>query len=301
MKRWLLHGPCLNDPGDLLFFDAWVQPLVAVRYRPANSPPLSAGYPVREAWPKPVLDTLRAAGRLLAIGDLIWSGAAEAAGAELAEDMQARIADAAALAADGFFIPLDTPASDAEVQAWLAAIDTALRKTTARLVQRGHGATSKQFASGVTRVFKPGWELALALELPAFPRIDRAIGSLDALLAFLADEGTAVRREALLGALREAGQRPAASVAAEVVAAAHALAGWVEASGLASGRGPVELVWALPDATLTEALAAAPLGDAERAVARLRTRGLAAGEAAGAGADTPLMLVSRRPRGYPAW
>lgn len=302
MKRCLMHGPCLNDPGDLLFFDAWVQPVVGVTYRPANSPPMSAGYPVREAWPQPVLDALRSAERLLTIGDLIWSGAqATSASGEVMPDLQSRIADATAIAADAFFIPLDTPAGDAEVQAWLAAIDGALRKTTTRLAQRGHRATSKQFAADLTRVFKPGWELALALELPAFPRIDRAIGSMDALLAFLADEGTAARREALLGWPRATVGLPTAQAAHQVAAAAEALAEWVERSGLASGRGPVELVWALPDSAWAEALAAAPLSDAERAVARLSTRGLAAGQADGAGDDAPLMLVSRRPRGYPAW
>ena len=200
MTRYLLHGPCLNDPGDLLFFDAWVQPITKATLRPSNSPPMSIGYPVREAWPRPVLDALQAAGRLQTIGDLIWSGAAQAgASGELPSDMQARIAEVVSIGADTMYIPLSTPAGDADVRAWLGAIDMALRKTATRLAQRGHRVTSKQFARDVTQVFKPGWELALALVLPAFPRIDRAIGSLDALLAFLADGGTLARREALLG------------------------------------------------------------------------------------------------------
>ena len=68
-QRLLVHGPRLADPGDLLFFDAWLWPtLQAVGVR-SRLPP-GDGMAIGETWPQPLLDALGAAGRTLPLPEL---------------------------------------------------------------------------------------------------------------------------------------------------------------------------------------------------------------------------------------
>lgn len=301
MKRYLAHGPCLNDPGELLFFDAWVWPCTQPLVRPLNPAPGVLGYPLAEPWPQPWREALQAAGRLLTPGELLWSGATPVQPGEFSAAMSELVSEAAALGGEGLFAPLQAPASAADTEAWLTRIDLALRQIARRLSRRGHRVASKQFAAAIARVFKPGWELALALQLPAFPRLDRALAHPAAYTALLADPGTLARREALYAwaARLGCGAMPLAGVVADMAQAAADYAAWIEASGLASGRAPVELLWTLDDPQQAEALAAVPQTAAERGIAHFAARGLAADSLDGAASDSALALVSQRPRGYP--
>jgi hypothetical protein len=301
MKRYLAHGPCLNDPGELLFFDAWVWPCTHPLIRPGNLASGDIGYPVAELWPQQLLQALQAAGLALTPGELLWSGAAPAQPGEFSPAMAELAAEAGALGGEGMFLPLHLPAGAADTDAWLTRIDLALRHIAARLGRRGHRVASKQFADAITRVFKPGWQLAVALLLPAFPRLDRAFADVDAYAAFLADPGTLARREALYAWPAQLGRNPLSYVdlVAELVQAAADYVAWIEASGLASGRSAVELLWTLDDPRHADALAAAVQTAAERGTAHFGARGLAPGEFAGLPGDGPAALVSRRPRGYP--
>jgi len=302
MKRYLVHGPCLNDLGELLFFDAWIWPCATAVIRPRTLESCYIGYPMRDIWPRPVLEALETSGLAISLGRVLWSEPANAAPGEFSAFVAPPMAETFALTSDLMSIPLHSPATEAETGAWLTEIDGAGRRVATYLGKRGHLVTSKQFAQAITRVFKPGWDIALALVLPAFPRIDRAMASMTALQAFLADSCTRARREALYEwpILLGRSDLPIQAVARRVADAAADYASWVEASGFASGgRGKVELLWKIDDAQLAEELAAAPVSQAAGSVAQLRRRGLAERELADCRSDTPAALVCHRPRGYP--
>jgi hypothetical protein len=301
MTRYLVHGPCLNDLGELLFFDAWIWPFTKATIRPNNLAPNFIGYPVPETWPQPVLSGLRAARLVVTPGEVLWSQPGNPKLNESMASMEEQVSEAVALASEAILFALHTPATKADVGDWLREIDHAGRKVAARLAKRGQLVTSKQFTDGITRVFKPGWDMAMVLMLPAFPRIDRAIADIGTLQAFLRDATTQTRREALYAWPNLLGRPdvPLQSVAGQVANAIADYASWVEASGLASGRGPVELLWKADDPRHAEALAATPLSDAARGMAQFRPRGLAVGETVDSRSDTPMALVCHRPRGYP--
>ncbi|MBL8323669.1 MAG: hypothetical protein JNJ89_01795 [Rubrivivax sp.] len=305
--RYLVHGPRLADPNELLFFDAWAWPSVLTHVRPRSLPPGYAGYPVADEWPKSTLEALSAAGRTqppavamtqAAASSMLGEAPGSGGGAGGALALIGR------LGADLLVAPLAPPCPDAEVHAWLARIDGALWSITRTLAEAGVRASAKLHAHTLSRVLKPGWQRAVALVLPFVPRIDRAFATrLGELLAFLAAEDTRRLREALYAwpALLGRSDVPLASVPAVVAGAAREYVGWIEASGLAQrGAGSIELLWKLDDPAVATDLAR-PVGtDPARQWAPFHARGLAFDVLAAARSDTPVALVSQRARGYPS-
>lgn len=303
--RYLVHGPRLEDPNELLFFDAWAWPTLMVHVRPRTLPPGYAGYPVEDAWPKPVLDALAAAGRTCAVGAVMaQASAASSTTATLAGGLAAGVAGFAALGAEMLVAPLESPAGDAEVQQWLTRIDAASLAITRHLGLAGALASAKLHASTVSRVLAPGWQRTVALCLPSVPSLDLSFAARSSeVLAFLGADETRRRREALLGwpALLARDDVPLASVPGQVAAAAREYVAWIEASGLAQrGAGAVtELLWKLDApsmvADLTRAVGATPKSQ----WAPFQARGLAFGALDALRSDIPVALISSRPRGYP--
>lgn len=291
--RYLVHGPCLQDATDLLFFDALVFPFTQAMRRPKALAPGLAGYKVEEPLPATYIERLRAAARLVLPGELLFATTS----GELPASMTGLGAEIGAVLGRIAWFTLHTPASGQDAAQWLADIDGGGRTLAAALTQRGHRVSSKHFAGAVTRVFKPGWELALALVMPAFARVDIRPETFELLLAFLADETTQKKREALMGwtALLDSAGVPAREVASHVADAAADYTQWVVASGLAAGRCRIEMLWRV-DPAQVDGLCATPAPPATPA--QLLSRGLAAGETEGAPFDMPMAVISHRPRGY---
>lgn len=304
--RYLVHGPRLADPNELLFFDAWAWPSVMTHVRPRSLPPGYVGYPVADEWPKPTLEALSGAGCTQSPAVAMTQAAASTmvAGA-LGSDGDAGGAFAlfGRLGADTLVAPLATPCADAEVHAWLARIDAALWSITRTLVEGGVRASAKLHAETLSRVLTPGWQQTVALVLPFVPRIDHAFATrLTDLLAFLAADDTRRCREALYAwpALLGRTDVPLASVPAAVADAAREYVGWIETSGLSQrGAGSIELLWKLDDPGLATELTRPVGADPRRQWAPFHARGLAFGVLDAARVDTPVALVSQRARGYP--
>lgn len=302
--RYLVHGPRLTDPNELLFFDAWAWPSVMAHVRPHALPPGYAGYPVEDEWPPPLLERLSAAGRTQA-PVVAMTQAPGPMQAEAIADGSAHptIALFGRLGADMLVAPLASPCPDSEVHAWLARIDAALWSITRTLAEAGVRASAKLHADTLSRVLMPGWQQTVALVLPFVPRIDRAfVTRLDELLAFLAAADTRRLREALYAwpGLLGRSDIPLASVATTVADAARDYVAWIEASGLSQrGAGRIELLWKLDDPAQAPELAR-PVGtDPRKQWAPFHVRGLAFGALDAARSDTPAAMVSPRPRGYP--
>ena len=311
-QRLLVHGPRLADPGDLLFFDAWLWPtLQAVGVR-SRLPP-GDGMAIGETWPQPLLDALSAAGRTLPLPELTTELVTTsmpdvagwlASGADPATAFSPAVAAAVGgIIAETMVAPLPSPARDAELHMWLASIDRALWSIAQRLGSLGRLAGAKLHAAQLSRVLPAGWETTVAMHLPSIPRIEHALATQrDTLFAFLADDETRRRREALYAwpASLAGGGVPLSSVPQQVADAASEFIKWIDRSDLARGRGSaVELLWKLDDTAMAVELSR-PVGPTERQWSPLQRRGLAPGVLANARSDTPLALISGRPRGYPA-
>jgi len=128
-QRLLVHGPRLADPGDLLFFDAWLWPtLQAVGVR-SRLPP-GDGMAIGETWPQPLLDALGAAGRTLPLPELTTELVTTsmpdvagwlASGADPATAFSPAVAAAVGgIIAETMVAPLPSPARDAELHTWTA-------------------------------------------------------------------------------------------------------------------------------------------------------------------------------------
>lgn len=299
--RYLVHGPRLVDPNELLFFDAWAWPTLMVYVRPRDLPPGFVGYKVEDEWPPAVLETLAAAHRTQPPAVALVEATARATPAVGPAD--AGMAAFRELGAHMLVSPLPTPCGATTLQEWLAGIDRATLSVARTLSRAGVLASAKLHADTVSRVLAPGWQSTVALCLPFMPRIDRAFATrLPELLAFLAADETRRRRETLYAwpALLARDDVPLASVPPAVAAAARDYVACIEASGLSQrGAGMTELLWKLEDPAMAGDLVRPVGADPRTQWAPFQRRGLGFGALEAARSDTPVALVSGQPRGYP--
>jgi hypothetical protein len=308
VDRLLVHGPCLRDLTDFLYFDKVVYPATSAYVRPRTLGPGYVGYPLKEPLPEAVRERLSEAGLITSPGAMVAVPAAGDLAAWLAQGVQGFMAAmqqsaAAAGAALGnlALATLDTPATDAEVVSFIRDLDGKAKALADLAVARGHLAVPKLHAEDVTWTLRAGWAAVLSVTFHRLPCLRPAPGTLDAMLAFLGDAETQRLRRQLFDWADGAAAGPAGTgvrvedVPARVGSHLAAYSSWIAASGLASGTTTAELLVAF-DAPFVQAVSALPVPPDHLGELRLARRGLslAAEDVAKAGRELAWISHAKR-------
>lgn len=308
-ERLLVHGPRIDDLTDLLCFDRIVFPATTAIRRPRDCPPGYAGYPIEEALTPEARERLVEAGVVTSPVPLILAASSEDTVAqllsgdgsplELPQSIETDVGTLTGMA----FSSLDTPATRADVAAWIAQIDAKVAKVAGMLATRGHRAVPKLFAADVTRTLRPGWSVVLSVAFPRFPGLEVGRVDLEALIAFLTDSGTIEKRRALFDwpLAIEADVRHdrirIAEVPDRIAQALEDYGGWIMQSGLPTRVRVVELLLVF-DASFIDRLTAVRPSDRIAEIVTLSQRGLALSGEDRTGSGRELAFVSHGRRGY---
>lgn len=306
--RVLVHGPCLRDLTDFLYFDKVVYPATMAFVRPRTLGPGYAGHPLREPLPDDVRRRLTEAGLIVSAGEMAALPASGELASQLAQGadvflswmQQTALAAGAALGKIGLST-IETPASDAEVAAWVRDLDAKARALADLAAGRGRRAVAKLHAEDVTWTLRPGWSPVLSLTFHGLPRLQPRPGTLDDMLAFLTDEETRRRRRQLFD--WHDGLEPAVArgevrlqdIPARIASPLAAYREWIAASRLSSGTMTAELLLAFDESFVHAVSALEVPADQARAL-RLGRRGLALGAEDRAGSGRELAYISHQRR-----
>jgi hypothetical protein len=309
-ERLLIHGPCLQDLTDLLYFDKIVYPTTTAITRPRNLPPGYAGYPVEEPLPQAVRDKLVKAGLIVSPGEVLLVPVAGDIAAQLLQGaeaftqwMQQSAIDMGKALGEIAFSFLDTPANRSEVIAWLRDIDAKTKKLTDLAVKRGQRAVAKYYLDDVTKTLKPGWSLVLSITFLRFPSIQVGHAGIDDLIAFLSHAETREKRQALFDwplqveAAVNKGQLSIEEIPYRIAQLLDDYSSWIRQSGLASRFGVGEFLFTF-GASFIERLTKIEIDENMSQILALGPRGLSLTDADIANSGRELAYLSHSRRGY---
>jgi hypothetical protein len=285
-ERILVHGPCLRDLTDFLYFDRVVYPATMAYVRPRTLDPGYVGYPLREPLPDEVRARLSETGLITSAGGMVTVPAASDLVSRLAQgaetflaSMQQRAIAAGAELAKIAFSSLDTPATDADVVRWMRELDANAKALADLVVKHGHRAVAKLHAEDVTWTLRPGWTPVLCLTFHRLPRLQPGPTTLDAMIAFLGDTETRRLRRQLFDwhegvpSAVAGGDLRLDDIPARIASLLAEYRTWIMASGLSSGTMTAEFLLAF-DESFVQGVSALRLPEAQQGEFQLGRRGV---------------------------
>ncbi len=243
-ERILVHGPCLRDLTDFLYFDKIAYPVLIALVRPPGLAPGYVGYKAQELLPQGIHDKLMNRGLMIKPAEVLLvpqpSDLLEQfkKGADAMMDWAQKAGENLGTAL--FEIcTLEGPLNDPNITAWLQDIDEKTKRLSDLMGERNKHAVAKYYEEDVTRVLTPGWDNILSLFLP-LPCLSQR-PPIETIIDFLTDEQTIKKRAQLFNWHKEIDTEAEnkASLVDEItdilVPRLKTYLQWLRASGLVSG------------------------------------------------------------------
>jgi hypothetical protein len=314
-ERVLVHGPCLQDLTDLLYFDKIVYPVTTALIRPVDMQPGYVGYSAVEPVPETVRERLTDAGLITVPGSLIFVPPSEddlvsallKGGDALTQMAQSQgIAIGDILGEIFLGGTLDIPASEGEVEAWLQGLDDNARKLADHAVRLGQRAVPKLYAEDAHRTLKPGWDPVLSLRFDGMPCAGSGKPGVEDLIDFLDDEVTRTKRAALfdwhsgIEAEVQEGGATLDEIPGRVAALLEDYRDWLRQSRMFAGARPIECVMFFAD-WFVEGVVDAARQSGGNGPLLIEKRGLCLDETENREAGRELAYVAHTHRDWRSW
>lgn len=285
-ERILVHGPCLQDLTDLLYFDKIVYPMTKAMIRPDNLAPGYVGYSAQEPIPEDVRNRLTEADLIIAPGTLLFASQGDErvskmlGGSDSAQQwMPEHVAESSKILGEIFIGSLELPASNTDVATWLQDLDAKAKMFTDHAVKLGKRAVAKFYAEDVDKTLQPGWDAVLSITFPKMPCVVPGRPEIDDLVRFLNDEETKRKRAALfnwhcgIDTAVQQGRISMEEVPDRIDALLEDYTGWLRQSGLFAGARPCEFLMTF-DNSFIEGLVSAVQLRGNRSAFAVGRRGL---------------------------
>ena len=199
-ERILVHGPCIRDLTDFLYFDKIAYPVLEAFLRPPDLAPGYVGYKAQEFIPQDIHDKMKDAGLIVTPAEILlfprgsdFKEQLSKGGDSIIDSVQHSVENLGSALFE--ICTLKAPLSDSNIAMWLRDIDKKTKRLADLMRERNKQAVAKFYEEDVTRVLTPGWDNILSILLP-LPCLSQR-PPIEAVIDFLTDDQTIKMRAQL--------------------------------------------------------------------------------------------------------